>query len=373
MCFRGTEVANLDGAALTTYRRHTVGVVFQAFNLLPSLSALDNVAAPMWAAGVAGGAARRRAISLLERMGLEERLHHYPRDLSGGQQQRVAIARALALDPPLILADEPTAHLDYIQVEEILRLIGELASEGRVVAVSTHDDRLLPLADQVIELVPRFIEQDVELESYALAPGTVLFEQGSQSKLIFVVDQGEVDLIRRHPDGVEELLKTVGPGEHFGEMGPLFSLPRSATARARSQSVVTGMAVRVFRDRVGVDHLAGLLGKHHAEGVPESALASATHAAAGDSAAPATEEPAAPVSTDPPSPTSALNSRIVEMAPALVGGSPLLPTMSVATQSIVSPALTAPCLPPPGWYADPHHVARLRWWDGNVWTVHTAQ
>ena len=139
-----------------------MGVVFQAFNLIPSLSALDNVAAPLWAAGVQAGEARARAETLLTRVGLKERMHHHPGDLSGGQQQRVAIARALALDPPLILADEPTAHLDYIQVEEILRLIGELASEGRVVAVATHDDRLLPLADQVVELVPRFVEEELE-------------------------------------------------------------------------------------------------------------------------------------------------------------------------------------------------------------------
>ena len=159
--FRGTEVSALEGSGLTAYRRRAVGVVFQAFNLIASLSALDNVAAPLWAAGMRGAEARARAAALLTRVGLKERMHHHPGDLSGGQQQRVAIARALALDPPLILADEPTAHLDYIQVEEILRLIAELASEGRVVAVATHDDRLLPLADQVVELVPRFVDEEL--------------------------------------------------------------------------------------------------------------------------------------------------------------------------------------------------------------------
>ena len=79
-------------------------------------------------------------------------MDHRPGDLSGGQQQRVAIARALAHDPPLVLADEPTAHLDYIQVDGVLRLLRELAQPGRVVVVATHDDRLLPLADRVVEL-----------------------------------------------------------------------------------------------------------------------------------------------------------------------------------------------------------------------------
>src|SRR5207344_2310265 len=86
--------------------------------------------------------ARARAESVLSDVGLDDRTHHRPSDLSGGQQQRVAIARALALDPPLVLADEPTAHLDYIQVESVLRLIRSLTDGGRVVLVSTHDERM---------------------------------------------------------------------------------------------------------------------------------------------------------------------------------------------------------------------------------------
>ncbi len=260
--FRGTEVSGLRGAALTNYRRQTVGVVFQAFNLIPSLSAVDNVAAPLWAAGFGGRASRSRAESLLDRVGLKDRKHHHPGDLSGGQQQRVAIARALALDPPLILADEPTAHLDYIQVEEVLRLIAELAAEGRVVAIATHDDRLRPLADQIVELVPRFLEDELGPMTYQLRPNEVLFEQGSRGTRIYMVDKGELDLVRRHPDGTEELLRTIGAGDYFGEMGPLFSLPRSATARANMASVVTGYTSQDFRDRVGIDFVSGLLGRH---------------------------------------------------------------------------------------------------------------
>jgi putative ABC transport system ATP-binding protein len=267
ICFRGAEVTGLDGSALTAYRRHSVGVVFQAFNLIASLSAIDNVAAPLWAAGIRGGEAHRRAEALLTRVGLKDRMHHHPGDLSGGQQQRVAIARALALDPPLILADEPTAHLDYIQVEEIPRLIGELASEGRVVAVATHDDRLLPLADQVVELVPRFVDEGLEPTVQRLGPSEVLFEQGTRGNRIFMVDEGEVDLVRRHPDGTEEVLRTARAGDYFGEMGALFSLPRSATARAHDDAVVIGYTVRNFREKVGIDFVAGLLGK----GPPESA------------------------------------------------------------------------------------------------------
>ena len=122
-------------------------------------------------AGTSRKAAKARANELLGRVGLDERAHHRPAQLSGGQQQRVAIARALVHDPPLLLADEPTAHLDHIQVEGILRLMRELASPGRIVVVSTHDDRVSQLADRVIELAPHFADADRPPEEVRLAAG----------------------------------------------------------------------------------------------------------------------------------------------------------------------------------------------------------
>jgi putative ABC transport system ATP-binding protein len=148
----GVEVTTLAGNQLTDYRRHRVGVVFQAFNLIPSLTAAENVQVPLRAAGRGPRLARRRAQELLEQMGLGDRSSHRPGALSGGQQQRVAIARALALDPPLLLADEPTAHLDRGQVGRVARMLREISDDGRVVVVATHDDRILPLADRAIEL-----------------------------------------------------------------------------------------------------------------------------------------------------------------------------------------------------------------------------
>ncbi len=245
------DVTALDARELTMYRRRTVGIVFQAFNLLPSLTALENVMVPMDAAGIKGRESRERAEELLARVGLQDRMRHRPGDLSGGQQQRVAVARAIALDPPLILADEPTAHLDFIQVEEVLRLIRELASGDRLVVVATHDTRMLPLADRVVELVPHVASTDRPPETVRLSPGSVLFEQGSMGDVIYVVSEGELDIVRELTGGGEELLRVATVGDYFGEIGTLFGLPRSATVRARTDAEVIGYTGKAFRERLG--------------------------------------------------------------------------------------------------------------------------
>jgi putative ABC transport system ATP-binding protein len=241
------EVTRLQGATLAHYRRHTVGIVFQAFNLIPSLTARENVMAPLRLARVPARRARERAEELLGLVGLGDRMDHRPRALSGGQQQRVAIARALVHDPPLIVADEPTAHLDYVQVEEILRIVNDLAVPGRLVVIATHDERLIPLADRTIELLPKAAAADEPPYRLRLEPGQVLFVQGSASDFVYSVDEGEVELLRTRPDRSEEALRAVGPGEYFGELGPLLGLPRSASARARTTAVVTGYRGRDFK------------------------------------------------------------------------------------------------------------------------------
>jgi len=257
--FGKVDVTALDARAVSRYRRHTVGIVFQAFNLVPSLTAIENVMVPMRAVGMSRHAAHHRAEELLTRVGLSDRMKHRPGDMSGGQQQRVAVARAIALDPPLILADEPTAHLDFIQVEEVLRLIRELADGERVVVVATHDTRMLPLADRVVELVPPIVSVHQAPKTVQLTPGEVLFRQGSIGDLIYMVSEGEIEIVRELAAGGEESLKIVTQGDYFGEMGPLFGLPRSATVRARTQAAVIGYTVQAFRERLGAAGLRGLI------------------------------------------------------------------------------------------------------------------
>lgn len=242
-----TDVTSLRGKALVEYRRRLVGIVFQSFNLVASLTASENVQVPLRIAGTARRQARARADELLRRVDLGDRLHHRPGDLSGGQAQRVAIARALAHDPPLVLADEPTAHLDYIQVEGVLKLLRELATPGRIVVVATHDERLLPLADRIVELTPRTPSTSRPPERRVLAPGATVFSQGDVGDLVYVVDEGEIEIVRHRSDGADELLARLGAGNYFGEYAPLFGLRRSATARASGPAAVTGYTIADFR------------------------------------------------------------------------------------------------------------------------------
>jgi putative ABC transport system ATP-binding protein len=240
-------VNELKGPAMSVYRRQTVGVVFQAFNLIPSLSALGNVVVPMRLARVPRARAKARAVELLERVGLGERTHHRPAQLSGGQQQRVAIARALVHEPLLIVADEPTAHLDHIQVEGILRLLRDLAAPGRIVVVSTHDDRVTQLADRVVEMAPQFADSDRPPEEVTLSAGDILFRQGERGDLIYHIESGLLEVYRELADGGVEVLAQIEPGNYVGELGPILNLPRSASVRAVADAVVIGYTVRAFR------------------------------------------------------------------------------------------------------------------------------
>ncbi len=249
----GVDVVGLSGRALTDYRRRQVGIVFQSFNLIPSLTAEENVAMPLRAGGVRRHEAMARAAELLGQVDLGDRAHHRPPDLSGGQAQRVAIARALAFDPPLVLADEPTAHLDYLQVEGVIRLLRDLARPGRLVGVATHDERLLPLADRVVELTPKAAGPAGPPTERALVAGERLFEQGEVGDRVYVVEAGEIEVLRRRADGGEDVLAQFGPGEYFGELAPTFGLRRSAGARARVDSVVVGYGVKDFRAHVGAN------------------------------------------------------------------------------------------------------------------------
>lgn len=155
----GEALHELSPAKLTAFRRHKVGFVFQAFNLVPILTALENVILPAEFAGTPRREARTRATELLERVGLGARLRHRPGQLSGGEQQRVAIARALVNRPALVLADEPTGNLDTKTGAGIIDLLTSLAGEQTVI-IASHDERIAAAASRVIHLSDGRITDD---------------------------------------------------------------------------------------------------------------------------------------------------------------------------------------------------------------------
>ena len=145
------DIAQLDAYELAWLRCRKIGYIFQTFNLIQVMTALENVTLPMTFAGMSNDAAVKKGIQLLDLVGLGERFRHKPSELSGGQQQRVAVARALANDPAIILADEPTGNLDLSTGEEIIALLKELSLERRVTVISaTHDFKMLNVSDQVV-------------------------------------------------------------------------------------------------------------------------------------------------------------------------------------------------------------------------------
>ena len=148
----GEDVGALDVNRLADIRNRKMGFVFQAFHLLPRLSALENVALPLRLGGVGTAERTERARELLERMGLGERISHRPAELSGGQQQRVAIARSLANRPAILLADEPTGNLDTASGAEITAILEGLLDEGRTVIVVTHDETMARRARRILRL-----------------------------------------------------------------------------------------------------------------------------------------------------------------------------------------------------------------------------
>lgn len=149
----GHALEGMDERRRTTFRRRTIGVILQTFDLLPTLDAVDNVAVPAILDGHSTKEARSRARDVLRRVGLTGRIDHTPAELSGGEQQRVCIARALVNEPAVILADEPTATLDSVASDEILQLLREVAADDRAVVLATHDARAAAHAHRSVRLV----------------------------------------------------------------------------------------------------------------------------------------------------------------------------------------------------------------------------
>ena len=160
--FQGNEIGTLDDDKQSEFRRHSVGFVFQFFNLLPTMAAWENVAIPKLLDGARMARVKSRALELLALVDLADRAEHRPSELSGGQMQRVAVARALMMDPPLILADEPTGNLDTKTGGAIMALLADIAHQhGRSVVMVTHNLDAASATDRVITLTDGRVGSDV--------------------------------------------------------------------------------------------------------------------------------------------------------------------------------------------------------------------
>ena len=150
---RGRNIGEQNQHQLAQIRCQEIGFIFQSFQLLPRMNALKNVELPLIYAGVSAREREKRAMEMLERVGLEDRMYHMPNQLSGGQQQRVAIARALATNPTILLADEPTGALDQATGKQVMSLFRELNDEGRTVIMITHDMKIAQHANRIVNIL----------------------------------------------------------------------------------------------------------------------------------------------------------------------------------------------------------------------------
>ena len=168
------DVAQLDSYELAWMRCHKIGYIFQSYNILPVLTALENVTLPMIFAGVTPDDARDKAVEILKKVGLGDRVFHRPYELSGGQQQRVAVARAFANDPAIILADEPTANLDVDTGREMIELLVFLKdSEGATVISATHDMKMLDVSDRILWIRDGKVERLQERKDITISVGKI--------------------------------------------------------------------------------------------------------------------------------------------------------------------------------------------------------
>jgi ABC-type lipoprotein export system ATPase subunit len=263
-------VHELSEGETAQWRGRTVGVVFQFFQLLPTLSLLDNVVLPMEFCRLWTPRERReRAHELLARVGLGDRAGKQPAAVSGGEQQRAAIARALATDPPLLVADEPTGNLDTANAEVVFDLFEELVSAGKTILMVTHDNDLAARATRTVvvadgSVVNEYVRQalaKLDLDRLGLAaarahrvefqPGAVIVREGDVADAFYIVTGGSVEVLLRHPSGQEILVHRLGRGEFFGEIALLRGGTRTATVRAAPDGPAELMAL----DRETFDEL----------------------------------------------------------------------------------------------------------------------
>jgi ABC-type lipoprotein export system ATPase subunit len=252
-----TALHKLSENQMAFWRGRNLGIVFQFFQLLPTISVIENVMLPMDFCNTFPLRQReKRALELLELVGLGEHAYKMPTALSGGQQQRVAIARALANDPPIIIADEPTGNLDSKTADHIFQLFNDLVAQGKTIIIVTHDSGLAKRAERTAliadgEIVNEYVLKAMPTLSHAqllesthkakvqqYEPGRLILQEGSSGDAFYIVSKGMVEIVLPRPNHSDVVAAQLGPGQYFGEMQLLHGQKRSASARAYERGPV---------------------------------------------------------------------------------------------------------------------------------------
>ncbi len=249
----GTPVHRLSEGQMAAWRGCNLGIVFQFFQLLPTLTNIENVMLPMDFRHRFSLAERhKRALMLLEQMGMAEHAYKLPSAISGGQQQRVAIARSLANDPPIVIADEPTGNLDSKTADSVFNLFEALAAQGKTVLMVTHDGDLAKRVKRTVLLsdgeiideylaktFPALAETELlaamhKLEPITYPPGAVILRQGQAADRFYIITRGKVDVLLRS----DLVVATMGKGQYFGEIELMHGGTNVATVRANVEAGV---------------------------------------------------------------------------------------------------------------------------------------
>ncbi len=253
----GQDIYKMSESKRALWRGHNMGIVFQFFQLLPTLTLLENTMLPMDYCNVFPLSERpQRALELLKMVGLEEQAHKLPAMVSSGQQQSAAIARALATDPPIIVADEPTGNLDSRSAASIIQLFQRLADLGKTILIVTHDPSITRRTEQTVilsdgEIIDEVVARALPLLNHpqmlhithqaarrVYQPGEIILQQGERVEHFFMVASGEVDVVLKKPDCPEISLARLGAGQFFGEVELLNGGKSIASVRAASSGPV---------------------------------------------------------------------------------------------------------------------------------------
>src|SRR6266511_2021691 len=258
----GTAVHELNENRMARWRGKNLGIVFQFFQLLPTISVIENIMLPMdFCRTYPMREREQRALALLEMVELADHAYKLPTALSGGQQQRVAIARALANDPPIIIADEPTGNLDSKTAEAVFALFNSLVAQGKTIIIVTHDSGLAKrthrtalitdgeiVNEYVAKAMPTLTQDQMlhatrDAKSMVYEPGAMILSEGSNADCFYIVSKGTVEVVLPRLNQSDVIALQLGPGKYFGEMEFFHEKRHRASIRASERGPVEVLCI----------------------------------------------------------------------------------------------------------------------------------